>query len=261
MENTEQKYDEVAFLTNECCNFVTLETLIDTYNKNNQLYINTYYNKIYCPECHKAKLNLIHMKNDKFCLRAFPKQKHSYSCSKQLSLISNSAFKEYCESKDSVEHINRRLHQLIDMVLKKENISSNPLVIKTINENCSNDEVKKQEIINGTNLKAIKIKLLTAPFHDDDYGIWKIFYGKVNIKWNKTNYSYNLMCYHPKKNYLICSIGISNKIYNCYLPDEYKQDRINTFIAFAGNIQHVEHNERFYNNSILRFSNYLVIKS
>lgn len=31
MENIEQKYDEVAFLTNDCCNFVTLEMLIDTY--------------------------------------------------------------------------------------------------------------------------------------------------------------------------------------------------------------------------------------
>lgn len=260
MENIEPKYDEVTFLTNDDCNFISLEILIDIYNKNNQLYINTYYNQIYCPECHKAKLNLIHMKNDKFCLRAFPKQKHGDLCSKQLPLVSNSVFKKYCEAKDSVEHINRRLHQLIDMVLKKATISSNPQVIRTINGKCSDDEVMKQEISNHTYLKAIPIKSLTTPFHDDDYNVWKIFYGKVNIKWDKTDYSYNLKCYHPTKNYLICRISVSNKIYDYYLPDEYKQDRINIFIAFAGNIQRKEYNGKLYNNSILRFSHYLVIK-
>lgn len=260
MKNTEQKYDEAIFSSNDLFEFVSLEMLIDLYNDNYKSYINRYYNKIYCPECYKAKLNLIHTNSDKFWLRAFPKQEHDDLCSKQLPLVSNSMFNKYCESKDSAEHINKRLHQLIDMVLKKETIDFNPLVIKVVDKKCSNDEVMKHEIRNHTNLKSTPIKSLTNPFHDDDYDVWKMFYGKVRIKWNKSTYSYNLMCYHPTKNYLICRISVSNMIYDCYLPDEYKHDIANVFIAFAGIIQHIEYNGRFYNNAVLRFSNHLVIK-
>lgn len=260
MKNLEQKYDEVIYLSDNYQIFISLETLIDLYVNDKELYINKYYGKIYCPECYKAKLNLIHIKDNKFCLRAFPYQKHTNFCSKQIPLINNSIFKEYCESANSGEQINKRLHQLINIALKKDKIDFNPYVIKIIDKKCCDDEISSKNITHHTGLKSIPTKSLTTLFDEDDYNTWKFFYGKVDIEWHKTNYYYNLMCYHTKKKYLICRISISNKIYEYYLPDKYKEDKKNTFLAFAGKINHDEYSGKFYNNVFLRFSNYLVIE-
>lgn len=262
MTNKESKYDEVKYmLPDGCWDSIPLDTLIDLYNADKALYLSKYYGKIYCPECNQVNLTLVHViKDNMFYLRAYPKQEHGDLCSKKLPLVSYSVFNEYCESGKSNEYINSRLHQLIDVALKKSTIDFNPYVIRVINKKCFDDEIMNQEVRDHANLKAIPVKSLTTPFSDEDYDVWIMFYGKVNIKWQKTEYSYNLKFRHPVKNYLICRMSISNRIYNDYLPDDYKDDRENVLISFAGIMQRKEYKGKFYNNISLRFSNYLVME-
>ena len=133
-------------------------------------------------------------KTKSYYLRGFPKQSHSDDCYKGFDFVKSSVFDEFVLSNESSQYINSKLKQIVDKMLHQFAENKNTFLIKMINKQCSTDDISEKEIIERKNVKQIPHKSITAPFDEDDFGIFKLFYGNVDIeileKENKTNHCF-----------------------------------------------------------------------
>ncbi len=242
------KFDEAAYSADNKITFekVSLEILNDLRKTDNQAYIKTYYGNLYCPECFKPQIDLvISNKTGDYFLRGFHGQPHSDICHKGFDTVKSSAFNSYIESSESYELINYRLKKIIEKLFKNISLKNNPFLIKVINNKCTNEELSEIELRERNKVYQVPNKSITAPFEDNDYNAFKLFYGNVDIilferknsLTNKIFYSLNI--YNRSGKY-ICNLTMKDsvasymqKIYN--IKSEEKTE--NMYIAFAAILQ------------------------
>lgn len=73
--------------------------------------------------------------------------------------------------------IKNKLQKLINKMLNNCIESENPFLIKVIKENCSIDKISDKDIKEKRNIHQIPNKSLTSIFDDDDFEVFKLFYG------------------------------------------------------------------------------------
>ncbi|MDR0248940.1 MAG: hypothetical protein LBI44_04700 [Oscillospiraceae bacterium] len=259
------KFDEAALIKNgNYVETVKLEDLAEAYwrEENQQTYNNTYFGRIYCPECRCARLTLV---NNKRCrdlfLRANDAAEHK-ECSYLLDTAPFEAYREYIENL-SDEDIRKLLKNLIKKMIRNETTEFNPLVLRMKSGKCTDDKIQSKDIYNNRkDLKRQPIKLLTAPLEDDDYGVLKLFYGRVHIKlseWEKSS-SYSLRFRHPNTNKLIITLNFSNAVKEYLEPTITEYDNTVTNIALASRLEKRKGKDgNTYSNAHICNSRFLVI--
>lgn len=241
--------------------YIKLEELIDFYQKSPQEYTNNYEGNLFCRECRLPKLSFV---NHKF-LRGYRGQVHDESCSNHLEKISSENLAEHLKNA-TVDYVNKKLHNLINELIKKQVLEIHPLVLREIDNGYSYEGVPRTEIKCGVrNLKRIPVKSLTAPFFVEDFDVFKLFYGTVRMEWQSIKNGngeciyYYIRFYTLDKDKLICSLKITKKVYAKLNPLITNMDKIIVNTAFATEISEVTKGINKYKNAVLWDSHYLVI--
>lgn len=217
------KFDEASYKDNSG-NLIEpplkLEYLIDEKKNDEKLFEQKYHRKLFCPECHTPQLSLVSSKNGiDFFLRGFKKQPHTNNCSYSFDSVNKTAISELLNNTDSREFVNKKLNGLISSLLKRQILKQNPLLVKIELDKISTDDIEKHDLRNRQIIRRLPTKSLTSPFGDDDYKVPKLFYGNVDIKFNKrTNSSngsvfYSLAIFLRKTNSIVCSIKMSETVF------------------------------------------------
>lgn len=136
------------------------------------------------------------------------------------NVFNEGAITELLNNTDSREFINKKLKGLVCSLLKRQILKQNSLLVKMELDKISTDDIAKHDLRNQQNIKRLPTKSLTSPFDDDDYGTPKLFYGNVDIQFNKrTNSSsgsffYSLAIFSRKTNNIVCSINMSEAVFS-----------------------------------------------
>lgn len=262
------KFDEASYKDNSG-NIVEpplkLECLIDEKRNDEKLFEQKYYRKLFCPECHTPQLSLVTSKNGiDFFLRGFKNQPHTNNCSYSFDSVNKTAITELLNNTDSREFINKKLKGLVSRLLKKQILKQNPLLVKMELGKISTDDIEKHDLRNRQIIRRLPIKSITSPFDDDDYGVPKLFYGNVDIQFNKRTNStsgsffYSLAIFSRKANNIICSINMSEAVFlHLKAPFKVEDDVKHTDVLVA--IATTLNKKDSYVDGKISYSDYCVI--
>lgn len=259
------KFDEAALSNDNKKTFqpISLEEINDKIKKN-ESNVKIYKGIIFCPECFEPLLSIVNNpKTSDYFLRTYPNQSHSDTCSYSFEDVDVDIFNAFLEEKNNTRFINSKLHNIIDRLLRNKLLDFNPLIVK-LNDNKISPENIPREERNRYNVRRIPIKSITAPFSDDDYSVYKLFYGNVGVsiqeRKNKTSNElfYSLIIYKKKTDTILCSLSVSRNVF-IHLQKQYNlepNNKIeNIYIAFASKLKL---NDKYKNGTIIH-SDYCVI--
>lgn len=264
------KFDEAAFSANDSEPFenISLEKLNDLKTNHDIAYMETYEGHLYCAECHKPQLTLVYnTETDEYFLRGFPKQKHVEDCSKSFDSVRKAVFDEFVDDPDSYDFINNKLQKLIEKLIRKTSLTAKTSLIKIVNDKCTKNEITDKDIKEKINIKNIPIKSISAPFEEDDFDRYKLFYGDVDISLTKKENKllkkefYVLRLYRKNTNFTLCSLSMSENV-AIHLNEDYDiisketEVRFHAYISFAT----ILHKTGIYKNGNLKRSNFCMIK-
>lgn len=237
------KYDSSAYHSdNDRWNIISVENLIEQYSENDKLFYKKYKQRLYCPECKQVLLSFVDSKDKKQHLRAYPNLHHADTCSYSLDEVSPQQFETYLSDNKNIQAIQNRLRAMIHMLLRNEELNTNPLVITIEQGAVSNNDVPRNIVLSKKQHRSIPNKSLTAPFDRADYNIWKLFYGKVNIRWrhkkfDDENIKYSLDLYNTSTNKYICTLNMKKLPYYWFEKQNSKicsvETTKNVYISFA----------------------------
>ena len=179
--------------------------------------------QLYCPECRKAQLayvsgNIPH-------LRTFPDAKHEEVCSLRQEELSGTALKLLLQQ-GHTQRVEKEIENVLFIMLENR-------VQKQVQKNDSTLSNKNRTIKGSARActlnKRIPRKRIDLPMNDDDFGIPKIFYGQVFLRWKKkinTDNGYMLLLFSkPEDEEAVCLLNISPAVYS-YLPKPYKKQSV-----------------------------------
>ena len=259
------KYYEAAFRSN-LNQYIKLniEYLTEIIESEPKVFYETYSGNLFCPECFKPQLTLVmSYKTGKYYLRGYPKQKHENNCYHGFEPVKSNIFNDFCQDTKTHKFIKNKLQKLINKMLNNCIESENPFLIKVIKENCSIVKISDKDIKEKRNIHQIPNKSLTSIFDDDDFEVFKLFYGNVDLILierisieNDRNF-YMLKINKKNGNY-ICSLSMT-KIVATYLMNLYniKTDvKVkNVYISFAAKLK----KNGFFKNGKLIHSDLCII--
>lgn len=260
------KFDEAAFSNDNKNTFekISLEEINEEVKKDKNN-IKNYKGNIFCPECNEPQLSIVkNSRTNDYFLRTYQNQNHSDICSYSFESVSIDIFNDFLEKENNTLFINNKLQNIIDRLLRNNTLNVNPFIIELDDNNIVPKDITKEEKLNRHNMRRIPTKSITAPFRDNDYGVYKLFYGNVNISIKKRenkNFNeifYSLIIYKKETNTILCSLSMSNNVYT-HLQKLYNfnLDEIieNIYIAFATKL--ILNNQ--YKNGTITHSDYCVI--
>ena len=240
------KFDEASYKDNNG-NIIEpplkLEYLIAQKKKNEKLFEQKYYRRLFCPECHAPQLSLVASSNGvDFFLRGFKNQAHTNNCSYSFDSVSNAAITKLLDDRKSSKFVNAKLKGLVNKLFKKKILEYNPFLVKVEHGRVSANDVNNHDLINRQIIKRLPTKSLTSPFDENDYNVPKLFYGNVDIKFFKrkkeldNSFFYAIDVYFRETNKKICSISMSSGVFsNLKIPFtvEYDVRYTNVLMAVA----------------------------
>lgn len=249
----EIKYDEAAYLLDrKKTKLIKIEDLIELKVADELEFRKIYYGNLYCPECCKPQLTLAYLsKTNKHFLKGFPNQLHDEICTKNFDYVESEIFEKFISEEKAFEFISARLQSLIYNKFMKSLTKSNvsPLLVKVDNKKIQTVNLGEQDIKNKRNIHQIPNKSLTAPFDDEDFGVFKIFYGNVDINITEEQNSktkdkfYVMRVYKKGVNYTLCSLTMTTMVAN-FLMKNYniETDNLmeNVLIAFVAKLTETE---------------------
>ena len=194
-----------------------------------KIFENEYRPFLFCPECHQARLAYKNAKTP--YLSAYPGAIHSPDCDLAQDVVSHdearSIVNDYNKNTDIQDSVIRQIDSTLRLLLAERN--RQPLINNTSQQHRNNIH-QQSEIHDGQhqeNNPRLPRKRIDLTLNDTDYGVYKIFYGNVFLKWKKDTKSdeqksnHKILLYTPKTHKFKCSIKITDNVYS-YLPSEYK---------------------------------------
>lgn len=245
------KYDGAAYISpvSNVSEYISLEELSSIISTNRREFIRKYDGHIFCPLCKIPQLTLVSgSKSGSYFLRGYRGQKHSEDCEFGFEDVSTKAFETFIADKNSKEYVNHKLRKLIDKMLRQKNVEEKVHLVKV-----HNNIITTQKILSidkeRTDIRLLPTKSITAPFQEDDYDCYKLFYGRCNIIINKISNDgkpyYILKAYRPKDRQVVCKLSMSEDV-GGYFTRNYSL-KIGSFynnvcIAFASKLKQDKYN-------------------
>lgn len=152
---------------------------------------------LFCPECHFAKLSYVH-KNE-IHLRAFPNYNHGEDCSLVQDTVDNARMQELINDNSNNKILNNKLKNFAASVF----VDRNNDILKNAQKFEPYCENKKEtnaivRISKTKKVKYIPRQNISKGIFIEDIGVYKFFYGKINLLWY-TKYKSNATNeMHPK---------------------------------------------------------------
>ncbi len=235
------KFEEALYNFSGNRRMYTVEEISELRGKNKLEEFSRIGNHLFCPECEKPQLkhNSCSDKCDYFS--TYRDQTHDSDCSYGCKKASKKVM-EIITYEANLDKLSNRLQACLKLLLKGPSSCSNPLIVKFKKSKSKETRVSSTS---PTDKYYIPRKRLTNHMSDKDAGELKLYYGNVNLIWEKNNHGdYFLRIYHIDKKFLICSLQITSVAYS-HIANEYKKNR-NYAVAF---ITELNSRVKTYDNS------------
>lgn len=213
----ERKYEDVyCSATNS---LLTLQDVSYLYNNFIAEYSSKYRTTLLCPECRKAPM--VYVCADSPYFKAQSQDAHDKDCSFLQDLIFVEKIDEYVKSTATENQIGRQMDRLITMLLSNKSTSSTTESAEKLAVNISQPANSSP----SRNIsKLLPRKRFDAPFNDDDFGVFKVYYGIALTIWEYVgNRNWRILFRHPEKKYLMCKLNVNAEVYDeIYYKYKYK---------------------------------------
>lgn len=252
------KFEDAAYSVDKSSyENVKIEELIRLKITDPIMYMKKYNGRLFCPECHKPQLSLVDKSKERnYHLRAYPKQEHASNCSKILEYTTESMLEKCLKDSASYDFLSSKLKRILLNKFFKIQDERVSLVKTNDNKKILLEDIKDNTHIAQTkNIYQIPIKSLTAPFDDDDFNIYKLFYGNVDIQLNERksgdNTFYSLGIYSKESKVAFCSLTVDEDV-KPYLSNQYDfevgKKKSNIYISFCSKLKR---NGKYINGRLL----------
>ena len=236
------KFDEFYFKDE---NRILDINIIKEYARKNDGNIKKYQDRIFCPECKKARLTFVNGYNSQY-LRATRIKEHEESCTYNYEYEEDKIVREYINNLDGMK-IKNKLISVIN-ILNKEQISKNDSKTNSFMKIEKNpfiiQEGKERKV------KSIRIKKISSNIDDEDNEKICLLYGEAKINNVKNENKKEKTTFYTLQ---LSTYDLKNKIWKVKLSVNYNKkidvdrDAI-YYIAMIGEININIRNERKYIN-------------
>ena len=220
------KYEEV-YCKGENKTF-SLNEVAYLYNNEADRYARSLEGQMFCPDCQKVPMAFVNSKRPHF--RGFPNFDHEEGCIFTKEEMTQEEVRDLLTKPAGENEIVHQIDRLVIQFLRNHagDIAANDIKRPTASGNDPDAPIKKR----WQTKSIMPRKQINAPFCDEDYGVAKLFYGRVHIQWEptKTGDRMKLLVQNIKSKKLICRLFLTPKVYN-HLPSQYRTE-CDAFIVF-----------------------------
>lgn len=222
------KYEEV-YCKGENRTF-TLNEVAYIHNNEPERYARSLDGQMFCPDCHKVPMTFVNSKRSHF--RGFPNVDHEEGCIYTKEEMTQEEVRELLTKPAGENEIVHQIDRLVIQFLRNSagDVATDDINRPTISGNDPDAPTKKR----WKTKTVMPRKQINAPFYDEDYGVAKLFYGRVHIKWEVTQSGdrMKLLIQHIKTRKLICRLFLTAGVYK-HLPYKYKSEpECDVFVVF-----------------------------
>lgn len=141
--------------------------------------------------------------------------------------------------KENRAFLNNKLQRFVNRLLNRANNHIHNLYYKSIITGVSEAMLDHIDINNRRNIRRIPTKSITAPFDNDDFDCYMLFYGIVDVLYSKIEKAkvpfYKLTFFKCGTDYKLCSLNFYENV-AMYVQNEYQlnigQKLSNMCVAF-----------------------------
>lgn len=248
------KYDDAFCETDK--GIYTPESVAYIFNNDSERYAKNFDRKLFCPDCRKVPLSFVNGSRPFF--RGYPNVDHAEDCLYKKDEMDSIEVRKLHDSPAGESEIVHQIDRLVIQFLR-DNVGELDL-----------DSRINRRRMNNTGLdipktkwqcdKFIPRKQLGRPFTDEDYGVEKLFYGRVHIKWEevKDDTRRKILIQGINTKRLICKLYVSEKVY-MHLPSKSKNDReCDAFVVFLATLTRANSKSTWSRGNLVR-STYLSV--
>ncbi|MBQ9168526.1 MAG: hypothetical protein IJX67_08995 [Oscillospiraceae bacterium] len=249
------KYEEVFCAVDSKTR--TLDEVTHIYKTDPERYANTLDKQMFCPGCRKVHIAYADAKRP--YLRGFPNEPHDDDCIYKKDELSQIEVEGLRQDQAGRDEIKNQMGKLVLQFLRNEGTKDGGTKGNSVTKTGTTGTANKRK---WQVTKVVPRKQLNAPFHDDDYGVDKLFYGRVYIGWEENKYEkgkMKLLVWGITTQRLICKLYISSKVYE-HISEEFKNPReYEAFVVFLCSLSKREKTARWSKGDLIH-SDFLTIK-
>lgn len=213
--------------------------------------------KLYCPDCRQAKVCLV--QNHFPYFRTYPNGVHRADCPLiQEESAQHSTSAASCSPKRT--SVVKQMNRLIARYCRASGAENQPSTQKVYDGELRSAQTPVYDV---RYRQYVPEKKITPAIQLDEIGIWKIFYGKVLMRWEYDRGTKRMRLpmwtAGNQSSRFLCRLNMTYTDYNS-LPRAYKFRGIQEhYVAFFGILSHYECNGHQYLECILTGDEYLKI--
>ncbi|MBQ3702530.1 MAG: hypothetical protein II885_07220 [Oscillospiraceae bacterium] len=249
----ELKFEE-AFLCTEDRN-VTISELSQMFDENKKAFDKDIRNNLLCPQCRIAKLVFVNGIGKH--LRTHQNAVHADNCDLEQEVISSRYTDEYVKSGKNMTSIIRQI-EAVQRLLREDFSQRGPdseRIQKTeLNRHCYRKDIASKRI------RSLRLgrKRLDHDLQDEDYGVYKIFYGKVVFQWEALeDERKRILLRDIKTNKFLCRISVTQSVFSHVPPEWVSLAPVMVDIAVMGKME--KGNNARWSHLRLEHSDYLSV--
>lgn len=201
-----------------------------------EVFAEKYKNSFVCPKCKKAPLSF-HVAATSY-FSTYPKAAHLKGCIFAQKMVAVDSTLKFAKSSHSRRLIQRRLQALIHSTMIHKEVKA--VTIADTNDRGTIERIGKKAA-SGTQSSFIPRKRFDKPFHSEDFGCVKLFYGEARLQWEWQGSNYKILLYPVgSEGKLFGKIYVSADVYQS-LPDQSKSK---TYLCRAAFMAAVKERQR-----------------
>lgn len=188
-----------------------------------------------CPQCRIAKLVFVNGVGQ--YLRTHPNAVHAGNCDLEQEVISSKNADDYVKSGKNMASITRQI-EAVQRLLREDLSQRVPPFERKQNAELNSQRIEK-DVLNKKN-RSLRLgrKRIDHDLQDEDYGVYKIFYGKVVLQWEALeDERKRILLRDMKTNKFLCRISVTQAVFSHIPPEWVSQTPVIVDIAFMGKME------------------------
>lgn len=230
-----------------------IEVMSTIFKNTPLIFSRTYQRDLHCPECHQAQLMYNNAKTPYFS--SYPESIHKLGCYLQQNIMPSKQSAKFVSDKANSAKIQRQMQSVMARLLAIEHVlpiaqAYPPTQVKTSltssGEGCAKEVRRLQQ------------KRIDLAFRPDDFGCYKLFYGRVSLEWewHEKSEEYVLLMRHFTRKQVVCRLKVTPLAYK-YVSDAYKFD--GTRLGNVVFLSSIEPSDKHYQFATLERGEYLSV--
>lgn len=228
----------------------TISEIAYIFNNDPERFACDFEGEMYCPDCRKVPMSYVNAQRPHF--RGFPNVDHEEGCIYTKEEMTPEEVRNLLTKSAGETEI---VHQIDRLVVQFLRNSAGKMAPEDKKRPASTGKDSDTPAKKRWQMKTvIPRKQINAPFCDEDYGVAKLFYGRVHIKWEETQVSnkMKLLIQQINTRKLICRLFLTASVYR-HLPYNYKSEpEYDAFAVFMTTLEKKDKNKSWSQGNLIK---------